>query len=149
MRSRSTLIFLVAGLLFATSAPAQVTILSRATLIDGTGTPAQKDITIVMENGRIRDIGPAVKTPAPAGATVLAIRRRASIKSICNADWKVAGVALPIRSKTASRRASHSLSLVCQLPPNDVLDYLNQIPLGVAVDLLKRAENRTLTGIGV
>jgi hypothetical protein len=71
MKSRSALILLMAALLFPANAPAQVTVLSRATLIDGTGTPAQKDITLVMENGRIRDIGPAVKTASPAGATVL------------------------------------------------------------------------------
>jgi len=54
MRNPSTLIFLLAGLLVAATAPAQVTVLSRATLVDGTGAPAQRDITVVMENGRIR-----------------------------------------------------------------------------------------------
>lgn len=53
------LIFLGATLLLPASALAQIIVLSRATVIDGSGTPAQKDITIVMENGRIRDIGPA------------------------------------------------------------------------------------------
>ena len=40
-----------------TSAP--VTALTGATLIDGTGAPPSPNATIVMENGRIRDIGPS------------------------------------------------------------------------------------------
>ena len=71
MRNPSTLIFLMAALLLAVNAPAHGTLLSRATIIDGTGSPPQKDISIVMENGRIRDMGPGPKIPTPPGATVL------------------------------------------------------------------------------
>ena len=49
MRKPSAFVILVAALLFAVSAAAQVTVLTRATVIDGTGAPPQQDITIVME----------------------------------------------------------------------------------------------------
>ena len=55
------LIALAAALLFAGSAAAQVTALTHATVIDGTGAAAQSDVTIVMENGRIRDMGPGAR----------------------------------------------------------------------------------------
>jgi len=73
MREPKILIVLVvtAALLFSVSAAAQVIVLTRAIVVDGTGAGPQKDVTIVMENGRIRDLGPSSKTPVPAGATVL------------------------------------------------------------------------------
>jgi imidazolonepropionase-like amidohydrolase len=63
---------LAALLLLTGSAAAQVTILAHATLIDGTGAPPQNDITIVMENGRIRDVGPAIAAPTNAAVVDLA-----------------------------------------------------------------------------
>ena len=78
-----------AALLFAVSATAQVIVLTRATVIDGTGTGAQKDFTIIMENGRIRDIGPSSKTPAPAGATVLDLSGKFIAPGIINAHGHV------------------------------------------------------------
>jgi len=56
---------IVSAWLVASTAAAQVTALTHATLIDGTGAAPQRDMTIVMENGRIRDIGPAATTAAP------------------------------------------------------------------------------------
>lgn len=41
------------------------------TVIDGTGAPPLVGATVVVADGRIRAIGPAAKTPVPAGATVL------------------------------------------------------------------------------
>src|ERR1700741_3172780 len=89
MRTLSTSIFLMAALLVAASATAQVTVLSRATVIDGTGALAQKDIPIVMENGRIREIGPSSKTPAPASATVLDLNGKFIVPGIINAHGHV------------------------------------------------------------
>ena len=65
---------LIAGLmavaLSAAAAPAQTIALTNATLIDGSGAPPQAGVTIVMEAGRIRDIGPAAQAPAgPAPTT--------------------------------------------------------------------------------
>src|SRR4249920_369433 len=71
MRKPSTLIILAAALLFTANATAQVTVLTHATVIDGAGAVPQKDVTIVMENGRIRDVGPSSKVSVPAGATVV------------------------------------------------------------------------------
>ena len=72
MREPRILIVLVlaAALLFAVSAAAQVIVLTRATVVDGTGAGPQKDFTIIIENGRIRDMGPSSKISVPAGATV-------------------------------------------------------------------------------
>jgi hypothetical protein len=55
-RSLAVLAFTIA---LAGNVPAQTTVLTGATVIDGTGAPPQKDVTIVMEGGRIRETGPA------------------------------------------------------------------------------------------
>ena len=57
--TRTSIALSLAVLLFAASARAQVTVLTRATVIDGSGAGPQKDTTIVLENGRIREIAPA------------------------------------------------------------------------------------------
>ncbi len=51
MKRASTLVILAAALLFTVSASAQVTVLTHATVIDGTGAAPQNDVTLVMENG--------------------------------------------------------------------------------------------------
>jgi len=58
--------FVAISLLLAPSAHAQTTAFTHATLIDGSGSAPQRDVTIVIENGRIRDIGPAANVPAGA-----------------------------------------------------------------------------------
>jgi imidazolonepropionase-like amidohydrolase len=50
---------------------APVIALTHVKVIDGTGAPAQNDQTIVLDHGRIRDIGNAATTAAPEGAKVL------------------------------------------------------------------------------
>jgi hypothetical protein len=45
-------VLLAAALLFAAGAAAQVTVLTHATVIDGTGAAPQPDVTIVVEDGR-------------------------------------------------------------------------------------------------
>jgi len=91
MRKPSILIIfiLAAALLFAVSAAAQVIVLTRATVIDGTGVPPQNDVTMVMENGRIRDMGPSSKIQAPAGATVLDLTGKFIVPGIINAHGHV------------------------------------------------------------
>lgn len=79
----------VAALLFPVRATAQVIVLTRATVVDGTGAGPQKDFTIVMENGRIRDMGPSPKTPVPAGATVLDLGGKFIAPGIINAHGHV------------------------------------------------------------
>ena len=84
------IVFLVAAaLLFPVRAMAQIMVLTRATVVDGTGAGPQKDFTIVMENGRIRDMGPSPKTPVPAGATVLDLGGKFIAPGIINAQGHV------------------------------------------------------------
>ena len=92
MRRTNTLIILAAllvAILSVASARAQVVVLTRVTVIDGTGAAPQKDITIVMENGRIRDIGPSSKIQTPAGATVLDLAGKFIVPGIINAHGHV------------------------------------------------------------
>ncbi|HET8562712.1 MAG TPA: amidohydrolase family protein [Candidatus Binatia bacterium] len=89
MRRTSTLSILAATLLFTASATAQVTVLTHATVIDGTGTGPQKDVTFVMENGRIRDLGPSSKVPVPAGAVVVDLTGKFVVPGIINAHGHV------------------------------------------------------------
>ena len=55
MRANVLVVFAVAALVSG-SATAQTTALTHATVIDGTGAAPQTDVTIVMENGRIREM---------------------------------------------------------------------------------------------
>jgi cytosine/adenosine deaminase-related metal-dependent hydrolase len=113
------LIFLLAALLLAASAPAQVTVLSRATVIDGSGAPPQKDITIVMENGRIRDMGPAPKISTPAGATVLDLTGKFIVPSIINAHGHVGAKTEPQLRQYALYGVTTATSM--QTDPDEVV----------------------------
>lgn len=56
------------------SVSAAVVALTHVRVIDGTGAPAQEDQTVVIENGRIRVLGPAAQVPVPEGAQVMELR---------------------------------------------------------------------------
>ena len=91
MKRTSVLIVLVAlALLFAARAPAQITALTHATVIDGTGAAPQPDMSIVMENGRIRELGPSSKITLPAGAGVIDVSGKFVVPGIINAHGHVA-----------------------------------------------------------
>jgi enamidase len=45
--------------------------ITHATLVDGTGAPAARDMTIVVRDGRIASIGPSGRIRVPAGATMI------------------------------------------------------------------------------
>jgi imidazolonepropionase-like amidohydrolase len=60
------LVAFAAAALLSGSAGAQTTVLTHATLIDGSGGPPQRDVTIVMEGGRIREIGAGLAPPPSA-----------------------------------------------------------------------------------
>jgi imidazolonepropionase-like amidohydrolase len=89
MTTIRTLSILAATFLFTASATAQVTLLTHATVIDGTGAGAQKDVTIVIENGRVRDMGPSSKISTPTGATVVDLTGRFVVPGIINAHGHV------------------------------------------------------------
>ena len=88
-KSSIVIVVFAAALLLAVIARAQVVVLTRATVIDGTGTGPQPDVTIVIENGRIRDMGLSSKIPAPAGATVLDLSGKFIVPGIINAHGHV------------------------------------------------------------
>ena len=89
MKKTSTLIMLAAALSLTVSASAQVTVLAHATLIDGTGAAPQNDVTLVMENGRIRDLGSSARIAVPSGATVLDLTGKFVVPGIINAHGHV------------------------------------------------------------
>jgi imidazolonepropionase-like amidohydrolase len=81
------LVAFAAAVLLSGSAGAQTTVLTHATLIDGTGGPPQRDITIVMEDGRVREIGSA--RAAPPNASVVDLTGKFVVPGIINAHGHV------------------------------------------------------------
>ncbi|MEX2272871.1 MAG: amidohydrolase family protein [Vicinamibacterales bacterium] len=59
------------GLLPYISVDAPAIALTHVRVVDGTGTPARADQTIVLRAGRIEAVGPAASTPVPRGARVV------------------------------------------------------------------------------
>ncbi len=80
---------LVTVLLPASAALAQVTAIQHATVIDGTGAGPRADVTLVLENGRIRDIGPSSSLRIPAGANVITATGKFVVPGIINAHGHV------------------------------------------------------------
>jgi imidazolonepropionase-like amidohydrolase len=93
MKSAGGWALLVAVLCLAPAAAAQVTVLTHATVIDGRGGAPQQDVTIVMEGGRIRDMGPRVAVPA--GAAVVDLTGKFVVPGIINAHGHVSANAVP------------------------------------------------------
>jgi imidazolonepropionase-like amidohydrolase len=89
MKTINILSILVAALFFTASATAQVTVLTHAIVIDGMGSGPHKDTTIVIENGRIRDMGPSSKVAVPAGAAVVDLKGKFITPGIINAHGHV------------------------------------------------------------
>ena len=86
MRANVLVVF-VAALLVSGSAAAQTTALTHATVIDGTGAAPQPDVTIVMENGRIRQM--AAGLAAPPNATVVDLTGKFVVPGIINGHGHV------------------------------------------------------------
>ena len=86
MRATFLVIFAAAALVSG-SAAAQTTALTHATVIDGTGTAPQRDITIVMENGRIREMAHGLV--APPNATVVDLTGKFVVPGIINGHGHV------------------------------------------------------------
>ncbi|MSP39396.1 MAG: hypothetical protein EXR70_12975 [Deltaproteobacteria bacterium] len=120
MRNCRALFLLATALLLPASAPAQVTVLSRATVIDGSGAPPQKDIAIVMENGRIRDMGPGPKISIPAGATLLDLTGKFIVPGIINAHGHVGAKTLPQLRQYALYGVTTATSM--QTDPDEVIE---------------------------
>ena len=119
MRWKTIVIIMAAALLFAASAEAQIIVLTRATVIDGSGTDAQKDITIVMENGRIREMGPSAKIQPLAGATVLDLTGKFVVPGIINAHGHVGAKTEPQLRQYALYGVTTATSM--QTDPDEVV----------------------------
>ena len=119
MRKISTVIILAAALLFTANATAQVTVLTHATVIDGAGAAPQKDVTIVMENGRIRDVGPSSKVPVPAGATVVDLTGKFITPGVINAHGHVGAKTEPQLRQYALYGVTTTTSM--QTDPDEVV----------------------------
>jgi len=61
---------------------APVVALTHVRVIDGTGAPAVEDQTVVIENSRIRAVGPAAQVAIPAGAQVIDARGKTVIPGL-------------------------------------------------------------------
>ena len=78
-----------ATVLFTASVSAQLIVLDHATVIDGTGAQPQKDIAIVIDGGRIRDMGPSARLGNVPGATVVDLTGKFIVPGIINAHGHV------------------------------------------------------------
>lgn len=119
MRRRSILVVVAAVLLFTASARAQVTVLTRATVIDGTGAGPQKDVTVLIENGRIRELGPSSKISKPNGAIVLDLDGKFVVPGIINAHGHVGAKTEPQLRQYALYGVTTATSM--QTDPDEVV----------------------------
>jgi imidazolonepropionase-like amidohydrolase len=61
----------LAGALTAVSAAADTLAITHVTVIDATGSPAQPEMTVIVKDGRIAELGGSAAVHAPAGATAV------------------------------------------------------------------------------
>jgi imidazolonepropionase-like amidohydrolase len=112
--------FVLLGLLFLpVVANAQITVLRRATIIDGTGGPLQREASIVLENGRIRDMGPSAKVATPRGAAVLDLSGKFIVPGVINAHGHVGAKTEPQLRQYALYGVTTATSM--QTDPDEVI----------------------------
>ena len=111
---------LAAALLLSGSAGAQVTVLRNATLIDGSGAAPQSNITIVMENGRIRDIGAGAAPPS--GASVVDLAGKFVVPGIINGHGHVGPAP---RDRQLRQYALYGVTTTTSMAadPDDIAEY--------------------------
>jgi imidazolonepropionase-like amidohydrolase len=119
MRRISILAVLTALLLLSANGRAQVTVLTRATVIDGTGAGPQKDVTLILENGRIRELGPSLKIAKPDGAAVLDLDGMFVVPGIINAHGHVGAKTEPQLRQYALYGVTTATSM--QTDPDEVV----------------------------
>jgi imidazolonepropionase-like amidohydrolase len=115
-----SLVALAATTLFVGSAAAQVTVLRGATLIDGNGAAPQSNVTIVIDNGRLRDIGRDVATPP--GATVVDVTGKFVVPGIINAHGHVGPAP---RDPQLRRYALYGVTTTTSMAadPDDIVEF--------------------------
>ncbi|MGH8224558.1 MAG: amidohydrolase family protein [Gammaproteobacteria bacterium] len=90
MKAIAAAIFLICAIPAMAVQPPLV--LEHATVIDGTGTAPQKDMTLVIEGGRIKALYPSGKQPVPAGATIEDLSGRYLIPGLIDAHVHITDV---------------------------------------------------------
>jgi imidazolonepropionase-like amidohydrolase len=124
MRSLALLEFaflvIAAATLGMNGAAAQVIVLRGATLIDGSGAAPQSDVSIVIENGRLRDIGRDVARPA--GATVIDVTGKFVVPGIINAHGHVGPAP---RDPQLRRYALYGVTTTTSMAadPDDIVEF--------------------------
>src|SRR5262245_26616064 len=110
----------LATALLSSSAAAQVTVLTGATLIDGSGAAPQPNVTIVIENGRIRDLGAGIAPPA--GATVVDVAGKFVVPGIINGHGHVGPAP---RDRQLRQYALYGVTTTTSMAtdPDDIVEY--------------------------
>lgn len=118
---RTVFASLTAVMLSAVGASAQSIALTNATLIDGSGAPAQRGITIVMDAGRIQEIGPSASVPS--GATVIDLAGKFVTPGIINGHGHVGRNREPQLRQYALYGVTTTTSMA--FDPDDVVEFKN------------------------
>jgi imidazolonepropionase-like amidohydrolase len=106
-------------LTFASALFAQVTALTNATVIDGTGQPARSGMTIVMSEGHILEMDPHARVPK--GATVVDLRGKYVTPGIINAHGHVGDNRDPQLRQYALYGVTTTTSM--SMDPDDILQF--------------------------
>src|SRR3954466_8769954 len=116
----TNLVALAVATLVSGSAAAQTTALTHATVIDGTGAAPQTDVTIVMENGRIRQM--AAGLAAPPNATILDITGKFVVPGIINSHGHVGP---PPRDPQLRQYALYGVTTTTSMAadPEDIVEF--------------------------
>src|SRR5262245_11699335 len=85
----ASILALLGGLIFATAADAQTTVLRGARVIDGAGGAPIDSATIVIRDGRIVAIGPSANTSVPDGAEIVDYSGKTIIPGLISAHSHV------------------------------------------------------------
>jgi imidazolonepropionase-like amidohydrolase len=124
-RTAARMIGLVlAVLLPASTARAQVTAIQHATVIDGTGAGPRADVTLVLENGRIREMGPSSSLQLPAGANVITATGKYVVPGIINAHGHVGENRDPQLRQYARYGVTTTTSMA--IDPDDIAQFKDQ-----------------------
>ena len=115
---------LVAVLISATTVAAQVTAIQHATLIDGTGAGPRSDVTLVLENGRIREMGESSSLRIPAGANVIDATGKFVVPGIINAHGHVGDNRDPQLRQYALYGVTTTTSMA--MDPDDIARFKDQ-----------------------
>lgn len=115
---------LVIVLLPASAARAQVTAIQHATVIDGTGAGPRADVTLVLENGRIREMGASSSLRLPAGANAIDATGKFVVPGIINAHGHVGDNRDPQLRQYALYGVTTTTSMA--MDPDDIARFKDQ-----------------------